>query len=93
MKLIHGLHFDNLRGDLYGGLTAAVVALPLALAIENVIRQSEEHGKPVLLCGLTPRVHTVLDRLGVLGFLPPGHVKDDRLAAIDEAAKATETPA
>nr|VFK13446.1 MAG: sulfate permease, SulP family [Candidatus Kentron sp. LPFa]VFK28622.1 MAG: sulfate permease, SulP family [Candidatus Kentron sp. LPFa] len=29
---VHGLHFDNLRGDLYGGLTAAVVALPLALA-------------------------------------------------------------
>nr|VFJ97160.1 MAG: sulfate permease, SulP family [Candidatus Kentron sp. LFY] len=30
--MIHGLHFDNLRGDLHGGLTAAVVALPLALA-------------------------------------------------------------
>ncbi len=29
---IHGLHFRNLRGDIYGGLTAAVVALPLALA-------------------------------------------------------------
>jgi len=26
------LRFDNLRGDLYGGVTAAVVALPLALA-------------------------------------------------------------
>ena len=32
MKLIHGLTFDNLRGDIFGGLTAAVVALPLALA-------------------------------------------------------------
>jgi len=32
MKLVHGLRFDNLRGDLFGGLTAAVVALPLALA-------------------------------------------------------------
>lgn len=32
MKLVHGLSFDNLRGDLYGGVTAAVVALPLALA-------------------------------------------------------------
>jgi len=29
---IHGLHFRNLRGDLYGGITAGVVALPLALA-------------------------------------------------------------
>ena len=32
MKLIHGLTFDNIRGDVFGGLTAAVVALPLALA-------------------------------------------------------------
>ncbi|MGF1601637.1 MAG: SulP family inorganic anion transporter [Thermosynechococcaceae cyanobacterium] len=30
--LVNGLHFKNLRGDLYGGITAAVVALPLALA-------------------------------------------------------------
>jgi SulP family sulfate permease len=33
MALVYGLHFRNLRGDLYGGLTAAVVALPLALAM------------------------------------------------------------
>ncbi|MDA1302709.1 MAG: SulP family inorganic anion transporter [Nitrospirae bacterium] len=32
MTLIHGLHFNNLRGDIYGGVVAAVVALPLALA-------------------------------------------------------------
>ena len=32
MKLIHGFHLKNLRGDILGGLTAAVVALPLALA-------------------------------------------------------------
>jgi SulP family sulfate permease len=32
MALIHGLRFDNLRGDIYGGITAAVVALPLTLA-------------------------------------------------------------
>ncbi|MGY8992885.1 MAG: SulP family inorganic anion transporter, partial [Rhodospirillales bacterium] len=32
MTLIHGLRFNNLRGDIFGGLTAAVVALPLALA-------------------------------------------------------------
>lgn len=33
MQFVNGLHFNNLRGDLYGGLTAAVVALPLALAM------------------------------------------------------------
>ncbi len=31
-RFIHGFTLDNLRGDIYGGLTAAVVALPLALA-------------------------------------------------------------
>lgn len=29
---INGLHLRNLRGDVFGGLTAAIVALPLALA-------------------------------------------------------------
>ncbi|MBC6419582.1 MAG: SulP family inorganic anion transporter [Prochloron sp. SP5CPC1] len=32
MRLINGLKFQNLRGDFFGGLTAAIVALPLALA-------------------------------------------------------------
>lgn len=30
--LVHGLRFNNLRGDFFGGVTAAIVALPLALA-------------------------------------------------------------
>lgn len=32
MKLIHGFDPRHLRGDIFGGITAAVVALPLALA-------------------------------------------------------------
>ena len=32
MQLVNGLHFKNIRGDLFGGITASVVALPLALA-------------------------------------------------------------
>jgi SulP family sulfate permease len=32
-SLINGLHFNNLKGDIYGGLTAAVVALPLAMGM------------------------------------------------------------
>ena len=31
-KLMNELRFDNFRGDFFGGLTAAIVALPLALA-------------------------------------------------------------
>ena len=33
MQWVNGLHFNNLRGDIYGGLTAAVVALPLAMSM------------------------------------------------------------
>ena len=32
MALIHGLRIDNLRCDLFGGVTRAIVTLPLALA-------------------------------------------------------------
>ncbi|MEL6230118.1 MAG: SulP family inorganic anion transporter [Cyanobacteria bacterium J06627_3] len=32
MQLTNKIHFRNLRGDLFGGLTAAVIALPMALA-------------------------------------------------------------
>jgi SulP family sulfate permease len=32
LQLVNGLHFNNIKGDIFGGLTAAVVALPLALA-------------------------------------------------------------
>ena len=32
MQITNKIHFRNLRGDIFGGLTAAVVALPLALA-------------------------------------------------------------
>ena len=32
MQLLNEIRFDNLRGDLFGGVTAAVIALPMALA-------------------------------------------------------------
>ncbi|MEM0981411.1 MAG: SulP family inorganic anion transporter [Cyanobacteria bacterium P01_H01_bin.58] len=32
MQLTNKIHFRNLRGDLFGGVTAAVIALPMALA-------------------------------------------------------------
>lgn len=32
MQVFNQIKFDNLRGDLFGGLTAAIVSLPLALA-------------------------------------------------------------
>ncbi len=32
MHLLNEIRFDNLRGDIFGGVTAAVIALPMALA-------------------------------------------------------------
>lgn len=32
MQLFNEIRFDNLRGDLFGGVTAAIIALPMALA-------------------------------------------------------------
>jgi len=32
MRLFNEIRFDNLRGDLFGGVTAAIIALPMALA-------------------------------------------------------------
>ncbi|MEC4894744.1 MAG: SulP family inorganic anion transporter [Oscillatoria sp. PMC 1051.18] len=32
MQLTNRIHFRNLKGDIFGGLTAAVIALPMALA-------------------------------------------------------------
>jgi len=35
LNIIIGFHLKNVRGDILGGSTAAVVALPLALAFGN----------------------------------------------------------
>tara|TARA_Y100001933_G_scaffold262820_1_gene321865 strand:+ start:3893 stop:5551 length:1659 start_codon:yes stop_codon:yes gene_type:complete len=35
LSIINGFHLKNIRGDVLGGITAAVVALPLALAFGN----------------------------------------------------------
>jgi len=35
LQIINGFHLKNVRGDILGGITAAVVALPLALAFGN----------------------------------------------------------
>ncbi|XTZ10928.1 MAG: SulP family inorganic anion transporter, partial [cyanobacterium endosymbiont of Rhopalodia yunnanensis] len=32
MQIINRIHFKNLRGDIFGGVTAAVIALPMSLA-------------------------------------------------------------
>ena len=33
MKLVESINLNNIRGDITGGITAAIVALPFALAM------------------------------------------------------------
>ena len=33
MKLIESINLNNIRGDITGGITAAIIALPFALAM------------------------------------------------------------
>jgi sulfate permease, SulP family len=32
MRITNRIHFRNLQGDIFGGITAAIIALPMALA-------------------------------------------------------------
>ncbi|NET57136.1 MAG: SulP family inorganic anion transporter [Symploca sp. SIO2E6] len=62
MQIVNPLRFHNLRGDLFGGVTAAIVALPLALAFGVSSGAGAIHGLYgaifvgllAALCGGTP---------------------------------------
>jgi SulP family sulfate permease len=32
LRIINEIHFQNIRGDIFGGVTAAVIALPMVPA-------------------------------------------------------------
>ncbi len=59
--VITGLRFDNLRGDFYGGVTAAVVALPLALAFGVASGAGPVAGIMGAIPGAGATVRTVVD--------------------------------
>lgn len=44
MQLVNKIGIENLRGDLFGGITAAIVALPLALAFGVASGAGAIHG-------------------------------------------------
>ena len=80
MKLL----FNNFRGNALGGLTAGIVALPLALAfgvssglgpsaglyaLEDVIIDLERQGIEVLLVGLQEQPKYLMKVIGMIGEL------------------------
>ncbi|MDA0260792.1 MAG: STAS domain-containing protein, partial [Proteobacteria bacterium] len=77
----------------YEILILDVSAVPMvdssaSMAIEDVINQARMRGLPAYFVGLTPRVTTVLERIGVLKLVAPEHRFATRLAALAAASDA-----
>ncbi|MEQ8702197.1 MAG: SulP family inorganic anion transporter [Bauldia litoralis] len=58
-----------------------------ALALEEIIRQAREAGRPAFLTGLHPKVEALLQRMGTLDLVHTDHRFPDRMTALDRAAK------
>ncbi|MGE3939937.1 MAG: SulP family inorganic anion transporter [Nitrospirales bacterium] len=63
-----------------------------ALAIEDMLRIIRAHKQHLFFVGMQPKVEAVLQGLGVLAHIRPGHRYETRLDALQQAAKA-EGPA
>lgn len=61
-----------------------------ALAVEDMIRMAQVHHQQLVLVGMQPVVTKVLEGLGVLKLLPPGHHYAGRLDALRHAARLAE---
>lgn len=77
MKLIHGFRGDNIRGDVYDGLTADGRLMLFHLDGPMNFGVDKGMGRPA--------VEDVLDRLGVFDHLPAGHRFETRAEALRAA--------
>jgi len=83
MKFINGLHFNNFRGDIYGGITAAVVALPLALAMGVSSGAGPVAGLyGAILVGCHKQVCDMMKKQGVTAEIPEENRIKERLDAL-----------
>ena len=62
-----------------------------ALAVEDMIRMAQAHGQHLILVGTQPTVNEVLEGLGVVKLLRPGHHHPTRLEALRHAAQLAES--
>ncbi len=59
-----------------------------ALAIEDMLRIIRAHKQHLFFVGMQPKVEKVLEGLGILSHIRPGHRYETRLEALRQAAKA-----
>jgi len=61
-----------------------------AMAIETTIHHTTARGRDAVLVGLGSEVTPVLERMGILDLLGPGHQFDNRLDALERAVELIE---
>src|SRR5439155_14477054 len=61
----------------------------VALAVEDMLRMVQAHGQHLFLVGVQPAVTKVLEGLGVLKLVQPGHLYPRRLDALRHAAQVS----
>ena len=62
-----------------------------ALAVEDMLRMVQAHGQHLFLVGVQPAVTKVLEGLGVLKLVQPGHLYPRRLDALRHAAQVSDS--
>jgi MFS superfamily sulfate permease-like transporter len=77
--LTNTINFNNLRGDLFDGLTTAIVSLP-----ENAIKDASEQGRQVLVVGAGGKVKRRLEKFGIMRFVPTHHMFVERVGALKQ---------
>ncbi|MGH7184363.1 MAG: SulP family inorganic anion transporter [Nitrospiraceae bacterium] len=63
-----------------------------ALAVEDMLRMVQSHGQHLFFVGMQPGVMGVLEGLGVLKLVRPGHHYPRRLDALRHAVQVSESP-
>ena len=84
--------FATLRGDIYGGVTTAVVAVDtsVALSVEELLEQTTAAGVACFIAGVSSPAARTLGQLNVLDRVPSSRRFERRIDAIRAAAGEVE---
>lgn len=67
-----------------------VMGVTSSLAIQNAIQDALDQGRQVMIVGAAGKVKHRLERVGILGLLPPNHLFVDRTEALRQAIALLE---
>ena len=103
MNLINGLHFNNLRGDIYGGLPGAgslaqhipeaVLAGILVKVCLDIIADTRTAGRAILVVSTRSKVTEMPHKPGITDRLGHGKLYKTRVNALKHALGLLDQPA